>query len=80
MSEKTILECLQGIQIDEKRRVEARTNAYKKQMRELAQFDNNMEVQEGEKQVIAADEPDPIMDLIERDVFNVVPVGSKAYC
>jgi len=44
MSEKTILECLQGIQIDEKRRVEARTNAYKKQMRELAQFDNNMEV------------------------------------
>jgi hypothetical protein len=60
--------------------MEARTNAYKKQMRELAQFDNNMEVQEGEKQVIAADEPDPIMDLIERDVFNVVPVGSKAYC
>ena len=74
----TIQSYLALFKLDEKRREEARANAYKKQLRELAQYDSNLEENDG-AQVVAAEDPEPLMDLIEKDVFNVVPVGSKAY-
>lgn len=78
----TIQSFLSLIKLDEKRREEARANAYKRQLRELAQYDSNLEAQDGAgagQQAVAVDDPEPITDMIEKDVFSVVPVGSKAF-
>ena len=47
-------------------------------MRELAAYEA-VDDSEYNENVILSEPPEPIVDLIQKDVFNVVPVGSKAF-